>query len=495
MTNTFATAMKNEAVWTRTENGAIAKKTSGDGLVDLFGTIGALRKADNLRIERLFEEAYKEDPLLATKILFYARDVREGLGERDTFRKLVNYISDTHPELIRNNINLIPFYGRWDDLYSLIGTGLEDAMWQYMRAQLVSDISNMEDGNTTSLLAKWIKTPDASSKKTRALGILTAKKLGYSVYDFKRILRKLRKCIDVTEVKMSANEANEWNQIIYSAVPSKAMTNYRHAFSRHDCERFGEYLSKVTKGEEKINASTLYPYDLIEKIFHFNGWTGGSINYDPVVEAQWKALPNYVEPGTNAIVIADTSGSMHGRPMNSALGLAIYFAERNTGAYHNLFMSFSNESTVHEIKGTTLAQKLQSIDMSDWGGSTNLYAAFKNVLNIATRNKIPQDEMVKSIVVISDMEINYCTDRSWTFYDQMRAEYAEAGYEIPNVIFWNVDSRNDVFHADADRKGVQLVSGQSASTFKQLVGAINMTPYELMMKVIGSERYQLVTIA
>ena len=492
MTNIFANALKNEAAWTRTENGAVAKNTSGDGLVDLFGTIGSLRSADNLRIERLFEEAYKEDPLIATKILFYARDVREGLGERKTFRHLINYISDNYPEALKENIPLIQFFGRWDDLYCIMGTQLEDDMWQVMKDQFTNDIHNMEAGDTVSLLAKWIKTPDASSKKTRALGIMTAKKLGYSVYDFKRILRRLRKYIDVTEVKMSANE---WDQISYPAVPSKAMTNYRHAFSRHDGDRFGEYLSKVTKGEEKINASTLYPYDLIEKIFMYNIWRNGDmIKTDPIVEAQWKALPNYVEPGTNAIVIADTSGSMHGRPMNSALGLAIYFAERNTGAYHNLFMSFSERSTVHEIKGENLAQKLQSIDMRDWGNNTNLHAAFKHVLDIAKDNKIPQDEMVKSIIVISDMEIDWCSDDDWTFYDQMRDEYSKAGYEIPNVIFWNVNSRNDVFHADANRKGVQLVSGQSASIFKQLVGAISMTPYELMMKVIGSERYDCITV-
>lgn len=287
--------------------------------------------------------------------------------------------------------------------------------------------------------------------------------------------------------------ANEWDKIKYPAVPSRAMTLYRTAFYKHDEERFGEYINKVTAGEEKINASTLYPYDLVEKVFGF-GYLGSHISEDPVVEAQWKALPNYVEPGTNAIVVADTSGSMMGRPMNSALGLAIYFAERNTGAYHNLFMSFSDDSTIHQIKGDTLAQKLRSINMSDWGMSTNLEAAFDNVLDIAIREKIPAEEMVKSIIVISDMEINRCSDTNWTFYDQMRAMYAENGYEIPNIIFWNVNSRNDVFHADSNRKGVQLVSGQSATTFKQLVDSIGLTPVELMHKVIDSERYSLITL-
>ena len=488
----FATALNNEASWTRTENGAVAKNTSGNGLVDLFGSIGSLRAADDLRIQRLFEEAWKDDPLMATKIWFYGRDVRGGLGERGTFRTLLKYLADHHPEAVEPNIPLIGLYGRFDDLYSLIGTGLENNMWVYMKSLLLSDLELMENEKPCSLLAKWIKTPDASSDNTRKLGILTAKRLGYSVYDFKRILRKLRKYIDVVEVKMSSRK---WDTIDYSNVPSRAMMNYREAFKKHDSLRFDEFLDKVSSGEEKINASTLYPYDLVGKIFEY-GWKV-NIKEDPVVEAQWKALPNYVEPGTNAIVIADTSGSMtccNGMPMNSALGLAVYFAERNTGAYHNLFMSFSRSSRVHAIKGDTLAQKLSSIDMSDWSGNTNLNKAFLNVLKIAIENKVPNEEMVKSIIVISDMEIDYCSDDDWTFYDYMKAEYASYGYEIPNIVFWNVNSRHDIFHAVSTRKGVQLVSGQSASTFRNLVGCIGLTPYEMMAKVINTERYDLISI-
>lgn len=426
-----------------------------------------------------------------------------GLGEREVFRKLIRYCADKHPAAIEDNIRLIGEYGRWDDLYSLIGTMLEDTMWAVMKEQFEQDVKNFGEGKPISLLAKWIKTPDASSPRTSKLGCLTARKLGYPVYNFKRILRHLRRHIDVTEVKMSANE---WDKITYSAVPSRAMTLYRNAFRKHDEERFDEFVNKAVTGEEKINSSTLYPYDLIEKAMAKResricpsrwGWNDYSYSYmeDPVIEAQWKQLPNYVEPGTNAIVIADTSGSMEGRPMNSALGLAIYFAERNTGAYHNLWMNFSDRPHFHVLKGESLAQKLTNIDMGDWGGSTNLHAAFELVLNKALENNVSPEEMPKSIIVISDMEINECGDRDWTFYDQVRSEYAEAGYQIPNVIFWNVESRHDIFHADSTRAGVQLVSGQSATTFKQLVGCVGMTPVEMMLKVINSERYAPITLA
>ena len=187
----FAEAARREATYTTTENGAFALNTTGNSCLDLFSTIGALRSADDLRVKSLFAEAYKQDPLTATRILFYARDIREGLGERKVFRTLIKYLANNHPEALRPNLELIGFYGRFDDLYSLIGTPLENDMWKAMRAQFIRDLDALDDGKSVSLLGKWIKTPDASSKETRRLGILTAQKLGFTVYDFKRNLRRL----------------------------------------------------------------------------------------------------------------------------------------------------------------------------------------------------------------------------------------------------------------------------------------------------------------
>ena len=487
----FAEAAMNEAKWTRTENGAVALNTSGSACLDLFGTIGSLREADETRICRLFSDAYNEDALTATKIAFYARDIRGGLGERRTFRTLIRYMAIYHPEAIRPNICLIGEYGRYDDLYSLIGTPLEDEMWQFMRYQFAEDRKQLENGKPVSLLAKWIKTPDASSEKTRKLGILTAQKLGYPVRNFKRMLRNLRKAICVVECQMTANK---WGEIKYPAVPSKAMHNYGKAFARHDKIRFNDFINKAVNGEVKINSSVLYPYELIEKVNPNGCHSYRSLNENPVIEAQWRALPNYVKEGTNVLVIADTSGSMWGRPMATSVGLAIYFAERNTGEFHNMWMSFNSSSTIHYIKGETLVQKIASLNYSDWGGSTNLERAFEHVLEIGVRNHIDPKDMPKSLIVISDMEIDYCGSESWTFYDKMESLYHTNGYEIPNVVFWNVNSRHDIFHADKDRKGVQLCSGQSVTVFRQLLESIGMNPVEMMFKTINSDRYSLITV-
>jgi hypothetical protein len=315
--------------------------------------------------------------------------------------------------------------------------------------------------------------------------------MGMSVYDYKRAVRALRKHIGVIESLMSTGR---WDEIKYSAVPSRAMMIYRDAFKRHDEARFDAFINKAVEGKAKINSGTLYPYDLVEKALGRSGWNFKA-REDKTVEAQWRQLPNFVEEGTNAIVIADTSGSMSGRPICTAVGLAIYFAERNKGAYHNMWMNFSDHPSIQTVKGETLAQKINNMNMDNWSGSTNCEAAFDLVLKIAIQNNVPKEEMPKALVIISDMEFNPYTRNGWTFYDSMKAKFRNAGYEIPNIIFWNVDSRHDTFHTDKNHKGVQLASGQSVSVFKQVIECIGMTPMEAMMKTLNSERYDAITVA
>lgn len=480
----FADEMRKTASFTKTENGAVAINTTGDACLDLFGSIGSLRNADEGRVCSLFADAFNENPLFATKIMFYMRDIREGLGERKTFRTLLRYMAKMHPNALWPNLDLIGVFGRYDDLYSLIGTPLEEDMWSAMKRQFEEDLQNMHDGNAISLLAKWIKTADASSDETRKLGILTARKLGYPVYNFKRIVRSMRKHIGVVEGLMSTGR---WSKIKYSEVPSRAMMIYRNAFMRHDEERFSDFINKAVTGEEKINSATLYPYDIVEKILY-----GGEDS--DVLEAQWRQLPNYIEESTNAIVMADVSGSMTGRPMATSIGLAIYFAERNKGDYHNLFMTFSGQPQIISLRGETLQQKIINVSKADWGMNTDLKSAFEKILDIAIKNNTAKEDMPKSIIVISDMEIDYCGNREWTFYDKMKNKFRKHGYEIPNIVFWNVNSRHDVFHADASRKGVQLCSGQSVTVFKQLINCIGLTPVEMMEKVINSDRYSCITV-
>ena len=496
----FANAARVDSTHTYTENGAQALKTTSDARLDLFAVIGALRSADDNRLICLFENAYAVDPLFTTKILFYARDIRGGLGERETFRRLLKHIATRHPEALVDNLDLIGVYGRWDDLYSLIGTPLEDEMWKAIKKQWNADILAMKRGEAVSLLGKWVKTADASSKNTRKLGILTAQKLGLSVYDYKRQYRALRKRIGVVEQLMSQNR---WDEIKYPEVPSRAMTLYRDAFKRHDEERFAGYLEKVNSGEEKIHAGALYPYDLVRKYVGCYVVMG---HLDPVVEAQWEQMKkDYGETLESAIVISDTSGSMfcdNNMPIASSLALGLLFASCNQGPYHNLFMEFSSRSDFIQVKGKTLLDQLRNM-MQDahWGQSTNLEGAFDKILEVAVQNHIAPEDMPKALIVISDMEIDESLGGywgrdayDWDFHDGMTQRFAQYGYSMPTVVYWNVNSRHDVYHADADRPGCVLVSGHSANSFKQVLKCVNMTPVEAMEEIINSERYQPVTI-
>lgn len=486
MSNSFVKLAKRDASLTTTENGAIALNSTGNDLLNLFSTIGGLRNAKKDRIVSLWDSAYDENADLAMKTLFYSRDVRGGLGEREVFRTILRHLAATHPESVNQNLNLVGFYGRFDDLYSLVGTPCEAAMWRVMGDQFRADLEGMRNGKPVSLLAKWIKTPDASSKETRKMGIMTSQNLGYqNVKEFKKDLRALRKYLDIPEIKMAANE---WETICYSKVASNCMNKYGKNFRKHDEERFSAYMDDVKAGKSEIKANTLYPYDIVRK------YLLGLERDNDVMEAQWNALPNYIEEGRNILIVADVSGSMtcnEQRPMATSIGLAMYFAERNVGAFHNIFMTFSESPRFEVVKGKTLEDRINNLHHADWGYNTDLDKVFSKVLSMGKKNNIPQEEMPEAIVVTSDMEIDrgFRNDLDETFYDHWKNKFAEAGYMIPNVVFWNVNSKSDVFHFDSDRKGVQAYSGSSVSTFKSVLKCLNMTPVEAMMEVLLDERY------
>lgn len=479
----FNEIMKEETKWTKTANGAACKNTTEDSLLDFFATVGAMRSWKEDLIIKNFELSFLESPLYTMKTLFYARDIREGLGERNVFRVLIKHVANKYPDILSKNISLISEYGRFDDLYELIGTKCEDAMFSFMSEKLKEDISKFEKSEAVSLLAKWLKKADSKNAETKKLGIYTAKKLGYSVYDYKRISNKLRKYIDVTEIKMSDKK---WSEIDYSKVPSIAMNRYYGAFYRNDNDGFSKFLEKVEKGTEKINASTLYPYDIVEKIL--NG------EKSDVLKLQWESLPNYVSGEHNIVVMADVSGSMSGRPLATSIGLAMYFAERNKGAYNNLFMTFSKSPEFVEIKGSNIVDRIKFINKAKWDMNTNLYKAMMKILNLAVENKCSKDEMPKALVIVSDMQIDGCTRERTSFYDKVKEEFRAKGYDVPSLIFWNVNSPSNTFLADKNARGVQLVSGSSASTFKTLIDGLDKTAVDLMYMVLDSDRYKDIVV-
>ena len=482
--NTFANAATREAHMTTTTNGAVALDTSKNAVLDLFSVIGSLRNASKDRVTSLWKYAFRENADLAMKTLFYARDVRGGLGERETFRTILKYAAENSPESVKKNLHLVGYFGRFDDLYALVGTPCEDAMWQVMKEQFQMDLSAMREGKSVSLLAKWMKTPDASSESTRKLGIQTALKLGYTVKAFKRDLRALRKYLDIPEIKMCANE---WSTILYKNVSANCMMKNRNSFKAHDEAGFLAYLDSVKRGEVSIKAGTLYPYEIVEKYLY-----GGERSND-VLNLQWESLPNYAEDG-NVLIMADVSGSMKGRPMATSVGMAMYFAERNQGDFHGLFMTFSNKPQFVEVKGDTIFERIHNIQRANWEMNTDLDAAMKKILDLAKNSGTSKEDMPKALVIVSDMQIDRCVDTNddRLFYDRWKEKFEEAGYDMPSIVFWNVYSEKDTFHSDCNIKGVQYYSGQSVSVFKNIFQGIEYDPVEAMLAVLLNERYEKV---
>lgn len=464
---------------TLTENGGLALSTTGDKLLNLFAVLGALRSRPTDVIDK-FDAAFRENADLATKMAFYGRDVRGGLGERAVGRLMLRELALLYPEVVVANFKNIVKFGRYDDLFVLFDTPVETDMIKFVKMQLVSDKRHMDKHESVSLLAKWMPSINASSEHTKALAHRFVKALNTTPREYRKTLSALRKYIDVTEVKMSANK---WTDIDYKAVPSNAMSNYGSAFARHDYEGFNRYMDAVKSGDVKINASTLYPYNVIETMYG---------NRD-VAEAQWKALPNYVEGDNNFLIMADVSGSMMGRPMATSVGLAIYFAERNHGAFANKFMTFTDIPQIVDVTGDDLFEKYCSVT-DHVGYNTNLEAAFDAILSTAVRTKCPQADLPKALVIISDMEIDYWDGGSLTFTEEMRNRFAEHGYEMPKLVYWNVDSRKDTFLASKNDPNAILVSGQSASTFKNLIKGIDLSAYEIMVQTLNDPRYDCVVV-
>lgn len=479
---TFAECVKKEQeTLKRTENGALAYNTLGDKVLDLFSTVGGMRDRTDEEIRDAFASAYEQSPLYCFLLAIYARDIREGgLGERRVGRIGLNYCAGKQPLFFRDNLETILNAGRADDLYSYLGVNkaLDEAIWFFIEDTLIRDVTAMLRGCPVSLLAKWLKSINSSSAETRRLGRLTAKNLGQSYDSYRRLLSKLRRYIDVTEVKMSNNE---WNKIDYPRVPSYAMKNYRNAFVLHDRKRFSQYKSQLTRGETKINASTLFPYDIVTAYKADHGYVDAT--EDAILEAQWESLPNYIEDGANVLIMADTSGSMYGRPMATALGLAAYFAERNKGPFADLFLTFSQEPRYVTLnRKLSLHARLEKVlDDADWGYNTNLDAAFHKILCTAVSNNLKQEDMPKALVVISDMEIDAGTKHTSFNMQTWKEDFSKYRYSLPKIVWWNVESEQNTFLSGTNEDCL-FVSGQSASTFKNLIGAINGLDMTLFVK-------------
>ena len=474
--------LKREANKTYTENGSVTYRSTGRDCLDLFATIGALRRESEQEITARFLRAYAEDPDLAMKILFYGRDVRGGLGERRVFRILLRWLAVSKPESVVRNLPYVAEYGRWDDVLVLLDTPCRAEALALLKQQFDADLAALSSDGDVSLLGKWLPSVNASNDETIRAAKQIANAFGLSDRDYRKTLTKLRAQIRILENNLRKRDYT----FDYSKQPSKAMFKYRKAFLRNDAERYGAFMQRVSTGEVKLNTGALYPYEIIEKAYHCDDAERLSL------DATWRALADYTQD-ENALVVADGSGSMYwgGKPMPAAVAqsLAIYFAEHNRGAFRNHFITFSMNPRLVEIKGRDIVDKARYCETFNECANTNIQKVFELVLNAAVRNRVPQKDLPSTLYIISDMEFDSCAaGASLTNFEYAAKLFRQAGYRLPNVVFWNVSSRNQQQPITTNEQGVALVSGCSPRIFSMVMEG-SLDPFTFMLSVIDTERY------
>jgi hypothetical protein len=487
MINRLLAGLQNTANETVTENGAITNKSTFDSVLDLFYHAPAKRGQN---IDILFGNAYREDPTLALKVAFYVRDVRGGQGERDTFRNILRWLYKNERHIFEALVPLVPVYGRWDDILEFVDS---DAVYNLVAETLYNDL----DSEHPSLLAKWMPMPNTSSHETQKLAMKWIARLRKTPRSYRKLMVSLRKKIMLVETLMSAKA---FDKIDYEHVPSNANKLYRKAFSKRDGVRYAEFINAVKSGEKTIKAATLYPYDIVGPYID-NRYQG---DIDATMEELWKALPNYADTNANALVMVDVSGSMfqevakvQNMPIKVAVSLGIYIAERNHGVFKNNFITFTNKPALITLHGYSLRDRINEVFAAGTGYNTNVQAAFDMLLNTAVRNHVSADDMPSKIYIVSDMEFDSSSfaGNKMSNFNAIKAKFAAAGYEMPTLVFWNVASRGKQTPVTKDERGVYLVSGASPSIFKATINAKAITPLDMMLEVLNSDRYNAVEVA
>ena len=494
--NEFLKTMKQDTNYALTENGAITRKSTLNKTLDLFALGGAFRSRSEIDCINLFLDAFNEDQTLALKCLFYLRDVRGGQGERRFFRVVLKYLAKNYPDAVLRNLELIPEYGRWDDLYVLDGTPLEKEMYHMLYHQLVLDATCQ----TPSLLAKWLKSENTSSAQSCYLGMKTRKAFSMTARQYRRLLSKLRARIRVVERLMSENR---WDEIEFDKIPSRAGIIYRNAFARRDIikEKYAKFASSK---ETKVNAEVLYPHDIAHRAFTTKLPLDSPERQ--MLQKYWDNLPDYYKGRKeNGIAVVDVSGSMYGTPMEAAVSMGAYIADKAHGPFAHHFITFSNTPELVEFSGVDIVDKLKRCTSADWGMSTNLEGVFDLLLNTALKSKAAASDMPERIYIFSDMEFNACMSYGYdrnryghlmghglrnvgeieTLMERIKSKWAEYGYKLPSVVFWNLNARNNNIPAIGD--GFSYVSGFSPVMVSTILSGKDGV--SLMLEKLNSERY------
>ena len=510
--NNFMNGLQNATNFTRTENGAITHKSTNSALLDMFAMGAAMRNRSDADCILMFRNAFDEDATYALKCLFYIRDIRGGQGERRFFRVIMRDLANYNTDAVLRNLEQIPTFGRWDDLFVFFGTPCGNAALEFIKTQLALDVQC----KTPSLLAKWLPSENTSSATTRKNAAIVRKYLGMTHKQYRKTLSILRERINVLERLMSANK---WDEIEFDKIPSRAGMIYKNAFARHDFERtvnkavqsYADFAKDETK---TVNAKALYPYECVAeavKAGNISFWGRySSVPLDDtnrlMVNKYWDNLTDYFNGASlNALAVVDTSGSMTGSaasaPINVAISLGIYCAEKAKGPFAGHYISFASRPQLIKVEGVDFVDKVERIYRTNLVDNTNIEATFDLLLNTAITNKCSQDELPENIIIISDMEFDAARTGGGYYYGRnddaehrtlmegIEKKWNAHGYKMPNLVFWNVDARQNNIPMTA-KNGISFVSGMSPSIFEQIMSG--KTAADLMYEVLDGDRYSAI---
>lgn len=502
-----------------TENGGTGFSTTGNELVDLNFKVPSFRKGVPAADIAKFRTAMMKDLVYSVKWLFFVRDAREGLGEKRAFIDLFTEFFRYDKASASKVLNLVAEYGRWKDIFDLIENSRDNELkflcFNIVKEQLKADVDNFSAGKGISLLAKWVPSINASDK-ARKLALEMRNYLGLSNKEYRKMLSKLRNHIGIVE---SMTCANRWGEIDYEKVPSKANLRYKDAFLKHDEGRRREFLEAVLSGKEnapKMNASVLFPYEIWAKYTHCNPnatsrrWsTSVPREIDNSLEALWQNMKD-IDCGGNTMVVCDGSGSMttniggtnQVQAIDVSRSLSVYFAERCEGEFKNKFIEFSSNPHFIDVSGcSNLFEKIREVDKYDDCSNTDIEKVFMLILNSAVKNHMKQSDLPERILIISDMEFDGATtinrwggdfqSRMKTIFENITAQYHKAGYKMPKLVFWNVNSRTNTIPVTESDCGAILVSGFSVNVAK-LVMSGKADPWSVLKDTLDSERYSLI---
>ena len=478
--NTFVNAVINQEA--RTENGMKARKSSANAVVDLFYNIGASRGKD---ITPAFVAAFVQDRDLALRVAAWARDIRGGAGERESFRSILRHLEKTDVEAAKALLAKVPELGRWDDIFVFQTDVMKSAAYN-----MLGDALRAKNG----LAAKWTPRQGKIAAEIRQF-------FGMSPKFYRKSLVEMTK---VVETQMCAKD---WDNINFSHVPSVAASRYKKAFNRNT-EKYKEYVAELMKPEAersvdiKVNAGAVYPYDVLKGRINSYG-----VKFDKtelnLIESQWAALPDYMGTARDILPLVDVSGSMTclagGRASKSNLtcldvsvSLGLYLADKNIGKFKDTFLTFSDKPELMHLKGN-INQKIDQMVKSDWGMSTNLHAALDKILSVAVKGNVPEHEMPAMLLILSDMQFNACVRHDDSAMEMIARKYQDAGYEMPKVVFWNLNAAYGNTPVAFDKSGTALVSGFSPAIVKPLLSGDldGFTPEAVMMKTIMDDRYKV----